>query len=95
MRIKLVVVNEHTLGYIDPDRPHTLSILRLRTERSAPFSTMDTPRPLFSSDYVRLASRLDFKAYRVCFDGFDDETKYEYQTINTPEPCHTTGQKNK
>lgn len=95
MRIKLVVVNEHTLGYIDPGRPHTLSILHASVLRGAPFSTMNASRFLSPRDYVRLASKLDFEAYKVCFDEFDDETQYEYQTVNNAEPCHTTGVKNK
>lgn len=80
MRIKLVVVNEHTLGYIEPGRPHTLCVLRSSVLRGAPFTTMNDPRFLSPSDRVRLAGRQDFEDYRICFDGYEDESIYEYQT---------------
>lgn len=80
-KIKLVVLNEHTLGYILPELPNSVQILRQSTLRGAPFRLHETSEQIGSSDKVRLASEADFKVYRVCFDGYKrDCDVYEFLT---------------
>ena len=77
-KIKLVVVNENTLGYIDPRTPNNLSILRALGTKGSRFNNHSGPAALFEYDTVRLASEKDFDNIGVCFEGYGNDY-YEYE----------------
>ena len=76
-KIKLVVVNEHTLGYIHPEMPNTVGVLQASVLKGATFQVHPEP---FSTNgkKVRLASKQDFEDFRHSFGGYDNG-EYEYQ----------------
>ena len=78
-RIKLVVFNEHTLGYILPEQPERVCILHTSILKGSYLSNSST---IYVSDgTVRLASEQDFNSFRVSFQGYDKLTEiYEYGT---------------
>jgi len=78
-KIKLVVVNENTLGYINPKTPNLLGVLHSSILKGAPFILYPGPRSIFETDKVRLASEADFEEYRVCFNGYkNNPDEYEF-----------------
>jgi hypothetical protein len=77
-RIKLVVFNEHTLGYIVPELPKYMFPIRASILKGATFETSDSSKLISSNDKVRLASEQDFDDFRVCFGGFGNESEYEF-----------------
>lgn len=87
-RIKLVVVNEHTLGYIFPPsayKEHSgltfVNILHASVLKGA----VQTSNPILigSTHTVRLASEKDFDDFRVVFRGYENKNEYEFVTNNT------------
>ena len=74
-RIKLVVIDEHTLGYImiGQKDAFVLHTSILKGSYLNPFN----PVVLNGRD-VRLATEEDFKDYRVLFEGYNEE-EYEWQ----------------
>lgn len=76
---KLVVVNENTLGYIEPEFPKILNILRAMVTKGATFRIFDEPIPIMESDVIRLASEKDFEEYRVSFDGYKNCNLIDYE----------------
>ncbi len=79
-RIKLVVFNEHALGYIIPERPDTVFTLADSVLRGVPFRVMLEPYYIGSHDTVRLAGKQDFESFRVVFDGYENTDEYEFDT---------------
>lgn len=82
-KTKLVVFNEHTLGFIDPEYPtyvHPLqaSVIKGSPVSGDPLSAMERIA-ISPDDKVRLASAADFNEYRVSFTGFDNKDEYEYE----------------
>lgn len=81
-KTKLVVINEHTLGFIFPESKYA-SVLHASVLRGSPiagsFLSANEPILLGSHHKVRLASPKDFDDYRVSMVGFTDEQEYEYQ----------------
>jgi len=84
-KIKLVVVNEHTLGFIFPPSAYNnrlgltfVNILHASILKGA----VNTARPILigSTDKVRLASENDFNNFRVCFNGYNSK-EYLYQRV--------------
>ena len=55
MKTKLVVFNEHTLGYILPETPKTLGILHSSILKGACFEVHPKSKHISSIDKVRLA----------------------------------------
>ena len=76
-KIKLVVINENTLGYINPERPAIAGVLRASVLHGSNESDGDIT--CVSGKDVRLASESDFDKFRVCFTGYNNSTKYEFQ----------------
>jgi len=78
MRTKLVVINEHTLGYIHPLAPNEAGILNASCLRGATRFWCDGPIPLSPLDNVRLATPADFNTFRVVFSkGYQNPAEYE------------------
>jgi hypothetical protein len=63
LRIRFVVVNEDTLGYVSPRQPGDYWPLGGSLRR--PLATIDGGRPIGASDVLRDATAQDFRAYRV------------------------------
>ena len=59
-RVKLVVVNENMLGYITPNLPNYVGILRSSILRGATYPENCGPYLLSPLDKTRLASEKDF-----------------------------------
>ena len=79
-RTKLVVVDEHTLGYIDPEQPDYAGVLHASILKGATFCVPASIEPiLIKHKKVRLASENDFNDFRVSFKGFDNEQLYEFK----------------
>ena len=79
-RIKLVVIDEHTLGYLIPNSNYAgvlrASILKGAPSTCSPLSAMNPILVIFAK--VRLASEKDFDDFRVSFDGYK-KNKNEYE----------------
>jgi hypothetical protein len=68
-KIQLVVMNEHTLGYIFPEQPQSLHILQSSVLRGSTLPNDGQSVVIGSGDTVRLASQQDFNDFRVVMDG--------------------------
>jgi len=78
-RIKLVVFNEHTLGYILPEQPERVCILHTSILKGSYLS--DRSVIYVSDGTVRLASEKDFNDFRVMMNGFNNLPEiYEFAT---------------
>ena len=75
-KIKLVVLNNHTLGYILPELPNNVQILHASVLRGA--VNCGHSVLIKKSDYVKLASEKDFDEFRVLMDGYKKDLVYEY-----------------
>lgn len=74
-KIKLVVVDENALGYIDPRTPNTVSILNSNYKSSLNnYGNYNT-----QGCDIRLASEQDFDRLKVVFDGYKNDSDYEYK----------------
>jgi hypothetical protein len=78
-RIKLVVVNEHTLGYIDPRTPNTFNILHASVLKGSSYQNLSAPS-IPKNGKIRLATPKDFDDFRVDFTGYDNEEEYIYDS---------------
>lgn len=78
-KIKLVVVGEHTLGFIFPNST-MLSILRESVLKGAGWRLHDDPLPLPRyGETMRLATEKDFDDFRCSFEKrFYSREEYEY-----------------
>lgn len=78
-RIKLVVLNEHTLGYIRPEQPNDCYIIRSSVIKGAVDNGFMKPI-CYALDKVRLASAKDFDEFRVVFTerGYNNSQEYEF-----------------
>lgn len=75
-RTKLVVFNEHTLGFITPEQPEIVQQLHTSILKGSRYSENST---IYVNDgTVRLASEKDFEDYRVYFGGFNNPAEYEF-----------------
>lgn len=77
MRTKLIVLNEHTLGYILPELPNTCQILHSSSFRGSTH-VRNSSVPIAKTDKVRLASKHDFDAYKILFKGYENDPNYIY-----------------
>ena len=77
-RTKLIVADEHTLGYIMPNS-ETVGVLHASVLRGATFSVHPEPKNVSMFEKIRLASEKDFDNFRVSFQGYNNETEYEFK----------------
>jgi len=78
-KITLAVLNEHTLGYVNPTQPDTLYILRALISKGATPNYNNNPDVLINkNDNLRLASGKDFDEFGVSFTGFNNPEEYIY-----------------
>ena len=78
-RIKLVIVDAHTLGYILPEIPDQVQILHTSILKGSRYSDRST---IYVSNHtIRLASEFDFDDFRCSFEGFNNPLQYEYSAI--------------
>lgn len=80
---QLVVIDEHTLGYILPDQDkesplYGAGILHTSVLRGSTLNPMTTGTVLLKGRKVRLATKQDFDDYRVSFQGYENNPEYEY-----------------
>ena len=79
-KIKLVVYNGHTLGYILPELPNSVQILHSSPLKGAVGTTnLQNNFHINKLEEVRLASEKDFADFRVCFDGYKNSSDYIYK----------------
>ena len=74
--MKYYVLNDDTLGYIDPQSPTYFSVLHASILRGA--TRLTGPFMLSPLDTMRPASIADFEAYRVCHRGHLDPIAGQY-----------------
>lgn len=79
LRTKLVVFNNHTLGYIIPELPNYMQPLHASILKGAPFETHPSSKYIGKSDNVRLASEKDFNDFNCHFGSFGNEKEYEFK----------------
>lgn len=77
-KIKLVVYNEHTLGYISPTCDYMVQVFAHSVLRGAGCFLGWTEKCIGPSDNVRLATEQDFEDFRVSFVGFKTDPNYIY-----------------
>lgn len=75
-KILLVVIDEHTLGYMQPNAD-TAGILHTSILRGSPLGYWSGTVYVKNSK-VRLASEQDFNDYRCSFAGYDNDKTIEY-----------------
>lgn len=75
-KIKLVVVENHTLGYILPEIPSGVCILHTSILKGSPYS--DSSHILVENHNVILATEKDFENFRCVFGSFGNGDTYEY-----------------
>lgn len=79
-RIKLVVGDGHTLGYINPITPCSVSVLKADTNKGATYTTnISYNLHITQFKKIRLASAKDFDNFNVSFVGFDNKIDYLYK----------------
>lgn len=77
-RTKLVVFNEHTLGFITPEQPEIVQQLHTSILKGSRYSANST---IYVNDgTVRLASEKDFNDYRCVFSSYYTPDKFEFLT---------------
>jgi hypothetical protein len=75
-RTRLIVADEHTLGYIMPNST-MVGVLHASILRGA--TSSESPKPIYMFEKIRLASEKDFNDFRVSFQGYQNEIEYEYK----------------
>jgi hypothetical protein len=78
-KTKLVVFNEHTLGYIIPENAKEVYVLHESILKGATFRLNPVSSLINKNDTVRLATKEDFNEYRVSFEGYENNPNYQYK----------------
>jgi len=80
-KIKLIVADENTLGFIVPNMPRVFHVLHANVLKGSPYSDTGINSvniPLDGHQY-RLATKQDFIDYRVRYEGyFKEPWDYEW-----------------
>jgi hypothetical protein len=76
VKIKLVVIENHTLGYLIPNSDYA-GILHASILKGSPYSNFGGSIYIKHKN-IKLASKNDFDNFRVSFKGFDNENEYEF-----------------
>lgn len=76
-KIKLVMMNEHTLGYIFPEQPESLHVLHSSVLRGSTLPNDGQSVTIGGNDNIRLASEKDFHDLGVMMNGYRSDD-YEY-----------------
>lgn len=74
--IKLVVLDNHTLGYILPELPNYVQVLHASILKGAPFELFPSSKLIHKLSNVRLASEVDFNNFNHSFEGYGKPSKY-------------------
>lgn len=82
-KARLVVLNEHTLGIINPAFPDTVNHLHASVLKGATNTAPGASSLIGPSDTVRLASAADFDNFRVRMDGYLRSARYIYARTPT------------
>lgn len=79
-KIRFVVVDENTLGYVNPACPHEIGVLRASVLRGAAPGDPDPGTKPFPIDpsRVRPATRADFDSFRVSPTGYASDPTYDF-----------------
>lgn len=77
INITLVVLQEHTLGYIDERTPHIMSVLVGSVLKGSPYSIYNSIAYIKDLPY-RLATEKDFEVYNCYFDGYKNDKFFNY-----------------
>lgn len=78
-RTKIVVFNEHTLGYIVSLMPNTLHVLRVNVSKGATFEILPSSKSITSDDTIRLASKEDFINFRLNLNIFNNPNMFVFK----------------
>jgi hypothetical protein len=76
-RIKVVVFKEHTIGFIFPEMPNSVSVLHSSLLKGAPFELWPACKVINKPEEVRLASNKDLEDFMIAPGQYDDETQYQ------------------
>lgn len=81
-RIQLVVVDEHSLGYIIPEMPNTFNVLHASILKGSTLRDSHN----YSIDWfknIRKANEIDFHNYRIVFteNGFGNSNEYDFEPL--------------
>lgn len=74
----LVVVGEHTIGYIDPSSPLHFGIFHASGLRRSPYSNIQGFAMLPNNEW-RLATEKDFEDFNVSFEPYKDNENFLYK----------------
>lgn len=75
--IKIVVIAEHTLGYIMPQTPQMASILHTSILKGSTFNPLSGAIHIGELS-VRPANLKDFDDYRVCSEGYVKDKEFDF-----------------
>lgn len=88
-KIKLVVYNEHALGYILPEIPNNVYIFNSLLRKGGSGHNFGV-RVITGIDNVRLANEQDFNEYKILMNGFKNDPKYEFAKNNQIIPINVS-----
>ena len=79
-KIKLAVYDNHTLGYIFPERPKSFHVLHASVLKGAVGTTMGSSLYIGTNTKIELAGQKEFDDFRVCFNGYKNSPQeYEFK----------------
>ena len=79
-RIKLVVGDGHTLGYINPITPNSFNVFKADSSKGAIYTTnICNSLDITQFKKIKLASAKDFENFKVSFVGFENKNDYLYK----------------
>lgn len=91
-KVKFVVIEGHTLGYVGQDSPDSASILHAslirrklqgKAKGASPYNPHGGPISIVGKD-VKMASKQDFDDFNVSYLGYEKDTVYNYIFAQDP-----------